>query len=105
MVDDYYEKMVQLMMTGKIPEGLTTNQKKKLVVQAIDFQLIAREIYTLGPCDILWRCVLPHQEGNVLVEACARILGRHYRGRTTIRKVLHIGIWWPTLNDDATEFA
>ena len=32
MVDDYYEKLVQFSMKGTTPEGLTTNQKKHLVV-------------------------------------------------------------------------
>ena len=32
MVDDYYQQIVQFLVTGTTPEGLTTNQKKHLVV-------------------------------------------------------------------------
>ena len=34
MVDGYYEKIVQLLATRTTLEGLTTNQKKHLVVRA-----------------------------------------------------------------------
>ena len=37
MVDDYYEQIVQFLATGTMPEELTTNSKKHLVVRATHF--------------------------------------------------------------------
>ena len=61
MVDEYYEKIVQFLATGTMLEELTTSQKKKLVVKAVNFQLIVGQIYKLGLDDILRRCVLPNE--------------------------------------------
>ena len=40
-----------------------------------------------------------------MVEAHAGVAGGHYGGRVTARKVLHAGLWWPTLNGDAANYA
>ena len=32
------------------------------------------------------------------------VTGGHYGGHATSRKVLLIGLWWPTLNSDATDY-
>ena len=52
MVDDYYEHIIQFLAMGTTPEELTTSQKKQLVVKAVDFQLIAGQLYKLGPNEI-----------------------------------------------------
>ena len=104
MVNDYYEQIVQFLATGTTPEYLTTSQKKQLVVKATDFQLIARQLYKLGPDEILRRCVIPHEQGKVLVEAHAGVVGGQYGGCTTTRKLLHAELWWSTLNSDATDY-
>ena len=33
------------------------------------------------------------------------IIGGHYGVRATALKVLHTGLWWPTLHNDATDYA
>ena len=105
MVDDYYEKIAHFLMMRKTPEGLTTNQKKHLVVQATNFQLIARELYKTKPDEILRRCVLLHEQERVFVEAHVGVAVGHYGGHAISRKVLRVGIWWPTLNGDVTDYA
>ena len=44
-------------------------------------------LYKLGPDEILRRCVLPHEQGKILVEAHAGVVGGHYGGRDTVCKV------------------
>ena len=60
-----------------------TIQKKQLVVKALDFHLIIGHIYKLGPNEIMRWCVLPHEQGKILVEAHAGVVGGHYGGRAT----------------------
>ena len=79
--------------------------KNYLVVKSFDFQLIAGQLYKLGLDEILRRCILPHEQGPILEEALAGITGGHYGGRATARKVLRVGIWWPTLHNDAADYA
>ena len=100
-MDDHYAPIIQFLATGVTPEDMSTSQKKQMVVKASDFQLIAGQLYKLGPDEILRRCILPHEQGPILEEAHARIAGGHYGGWDTAWKVLHAGIWWPTLHNDA----
>jgi hypothetical protein len=40
----------------------------------------------------------------VLVEAHEGIARGHYAGKSTTQKVLHTGLWWPTIHKDAKEY-
>ena len=37
MEDDYYDQIIQFLMTGVAPEEFSTSQKKQLVFKALDF--------------------------------------------------------------------
>jgi hypothetical protein len=104
MVDDYFTDIVQFLSTGMAPSDMMVTQKKKLVVKVVDYQLIAGSLYKLGTDGILRRCVVEHERPTILVEAHDGIAGGHYAGKSTAQKVLHIGLWWPTLHKDAKEY-
>ena len=40
----------------------------------------------------------------ILTEAHTGIAGGHYSGKPTLKKILTIGLWWPTLQKDVKEF-
>jgi hypothetical protein len=48
MVDDYFLEIVQFLSIGMAPSDMTVEQKKKMVVKLIDYQLIAGNLYKLG---------------------------------------------------------
>ena len=50
------------------------------------------------------RCILPHEQGPILEDAHVGIVRGNYGGLTTAWKVLRIGLWCPTLHNDATEY-
>ena len=104
IADDHYAPIIQFLATDFSLEDMSTSQKKQLVVKASDFQLITGQLYTLGPDEILRRCILPHEQGPILEEAQARIAGSHYGGRATAWKVLHTRLWWPTLHNDVVDY-
>jgi hypothetical protein len=74
------------------------------VVKAADYQLIAGNLYKLGVNGILRRCVLEHERHMILTEAREGIVGGHYAGKMTTKKILCAGLWWPTLHRDAKEY-
>ena len=74
-------------------------------MKALNFQLSTGQLYKLGPDEILRRCILPNEHGPILEEVHAGIAGDHYGGHATARKVLHAVLWWPTLHNDATNYA
>jgi hypothetical protein len=104
MVDDHFAEIVQYLSTRVAPSDMTVAQKKKLVVKAVDYQLIIGNLYKLGVDGILRHCVLEHERPMILAEAHDGIAGGHYAGKETTQKILHAGIWWPTLHKDAKEY-
>ena len=105
MEDDHYALIIQFLVTGVAPEELSMSQKKQLVVKDFDFQLIDGHLYKMELDEILQRCVLPHEKQQILEAAHARLAGEHYGGHATTWKVFHTRILWPTLHNDAIEYA
>ena len=50
--DDHYAPVIQFLVIGITSEDMSTRQKKQLVVKSSDFQLIAGQLYNLGPDEI-----------------------------------------------------
>ena len=104
MVDDYCQDIVQFLSTGFAPSEMTTQQKKHLVVKAVDFTLIAGQLYKMGPDEILRRCVLEHEKPLILAEAHYGAAEGHFAGKATAQKILMVGLWRPTIHKDAKEY-
>ena len=88
---------------GTTPLEYIDTQKKQLVVKAVDYQLIAGSLYKLCADWILRRCVLSHEIPIILDKYHEGVVGGHYIGKATTRKILYVGLWWPTMDRDAKE--
>jgi hypothetical protein len=73
-------------------------------VHAADFSLIVRQLYNMGPDEILRRCVMEVERPLILDESHEGIVGGHYVGKLIAQKVLRAGLWSPTLHRDAKEY-
>jgi hypothetical protein len=82
-VDDHFVEIVKFLSTGMAPREYIVIQKKQLVVHASDFQLIAGQLYKMGPDEILMRCVMEAEIPLILAEAHEGIVGGHYAGKET----------------------
>lgn len=47
---------------------------------------------------------LKFERGQVLAETHGGVAGGHYVGCTTTQKILHDGLWWPTLHQDSKAY-
>ena len=63
------------------PSEYTIPQKKQLVVCATEFSLIARQLYKMGPDEILRRFVMEEERPLILEEAHEGIKRGHYAGK------------------------
>jgi hypothetical protein len=63
------------------PHKYTFIQKKQLVVRATDFQIIAGQLYKMGPDEILKRCIMEEERPLILAESHEGIVGGHYAGK------------------------
>ena len=52
IADDHYALIIQILATSVSLEEMSTGQKKQLVIKDSDFQLIAGQLYKLGPNEI-----------------------------------------------------
>jgi hypothetical protein len=57
-IDDHFSEIVQFLSTRMAPSEYKVTQKKQLVVHAAYVSLIARQLYKMGPDEILRRCVM-----------------------------------------------
>ena len=92
------------MNTCYVPKDYTTWKKKQLVVKAADYMLIVGQLYKLGPNEILCRCVFDHERQWVMTKAHAGVSGGHYAGKATMRNILQVGLWWPTVHMDTRKY-
>ena len=56
-----FNEIIHFLSTSYAPEGMSTNQKKHLVIRATDYTLIARHMYKLGADEVLCCCVFYYE--------------------------------------------
>ena len=64
MMDDpnhEFNAIIKFLGTGYAPEGMSTTQKKHLVVKFVDYTLIVGHLYKLGADEVLHRYVFHHE--------------------------------------------
>lgn len=93
IVDGHFEDVIHFLKWGTSPEGYIIQQKKELVVRAIDFSIIARHMYKMGSDEVLQWYVPEFERRSIVVDAHVGIVGDHYVGRVTTQNILHAGLW------------
>ena len=104
MLDDHYRDIIQFFSMGYVPAKFTTAQKKQLVVRAVEFQLITRQLYMMGLDENIFRCILNHELLLILNEVHDGVVGCHYVGKSTVHKILQAGLWWPTMHANGRDY-
>eukprot|EP00253_Pinus_taeda_P029644 PITA_29644 len=101
IANDNFVDIIYFLTTGTTLEGYSTQQKKELVVYAVDFSIIVGHLYKMGTDEILRRYVPELERASILAEAHEGVAGGHYVGRETMHKILCAGLWWPTIHKDS----
>ena len=60
------EEIAQILEDGQAPEGMSTKKKQILAMKAAPYRLINGFLYKMGLDDILRRCVLEHEQDNIM---------------------------------------
>lgn len=69
----------------------------------IGSQLIVGQLYKLDTKKILIRCILKHERGDIMKDVHKGIVGGHYTEKAIVHKIMHIGLWRPTIFRDMKE--
>jgi len=101
VVDGHFEDIIHFLTTGTASKEYFVQQKKELVVQAVNFSVIVGHLYKMGNDEILRRYILEFEQSQILVEAHGGAARGHYAGHAIAQKILRARLWWPTLNQDS----
>eukprot|EP00253_Pinus_taeda_P032512 PITA_32512 len=93
VVDDHFMDIIYFITMGTTPKGYSTQQKKELVVRALDFLVFAGHLYKIGMDEILRRYVPEFECVSIFVEAHGGEAGGHYIGKVTTQKILCARLW------------
>ena len=83
---------------------MQTDEKKQLVVRSRNFNLLTGTLYYKGSDAICRWSVCDDEKETVLREAHCGIVGGHYAGDATARKIWQAGLCWPTTQKDAQAY-
>eukprot|EP00253_Pinus_taeda_P031345 PITA_31345 len=101
VTDRHFEDIIHFLTTGIASKKYSIQQRKELVVRAVDFSVITGYLYNMGNNEILPRHIPEFQRGQILAKAHGDVAGGHYAGRATAQKILLTGLPWLTLHQDS----
>ncbi|XP_070025862.1 uncharacterized protein [Nicotiana sylvestris] len=99
----WFVDVSNFLVTGIIPCDLSSNQRKKLKRDSLDFYWDEPYLFKICTDGVIRRCA-PEEEQFSILEAChSSPYGGHHGGARTASQVLSCGFYWPTLYKDASE--
>lgn len=104
VADGHFEDIIHFLMTSTTLEEYTIQQKKELVVRTEDFSVIAGNLYKMGTDEILQGYVLDFERSSILLNTHGGTSRGNYAGRETTQKILRIGFWWKSLDQDSKAY-
>jgi hypothetical protein len=104
VADECFADIIELLSTGTVPQYFNTAHKKNFLVRVAYYQLIVGHLYKMGADNILRKCVLEHERPRFFTETHEGIVGGHYAGKSTARKILCAGLWWKNIHRGAKEY-
>ena len=99
-----YNGIVEYLMSGRPPPGMTKLEARQLIRRAGPYQLITGQLYIKGNDEVIRRCALPQEIDGILYQYHDGMARGHFASKITARKVLQDGLWWPTLFKDAHQY-
>ena len=97
MQPDWIHPIIDYLQTGTFPPSMTKEARKRLAYRDIPFQLVQGKLYQRGKDSRLRQVISETQARMILKELHKDNVGGHFFQDITVRKVLDVGYWWPTL--------
>jgi hypothetical protein len=78
--------------------------KRKISLNALWFTLLEINLHYLGQHMVLWCCLDPYEITVVLIRPHKGVGKGHFSIDITIKKILDVRYWWPTIYKDPLHF-
>ncbi|KAK8948470.1 hypothetical protein KSP39_PZI005589 [Platanthera zijinensis] len=98
----WMDPFVTFLSTGEYPEGM---DRRGLKHKAAYYLLSEGQLYRKTLSGMLARCVAEREVHKILEEVHSGECGSHSGSRTLEGRIVRQGYFWPTLGQDAAEFA
>jgi hypothetical protein len=96
----WYKDVIYFLQELRPPDGLQRNKARALKLRAVRYCLIDQILYWKDPLGVLLKCMDPQEVDRIMIEFHSDLCGGHHFWKTTARKILRAGYYWPTLFAD-----
>ncbi|KAH9763009.1 hypothetical protein KPL70_001028 [Citrus sinensis] len=100
----WYADIVNYLVTGKLPEHWTKQDKAKFFAEIKNFFWDDPYLFKYCADQIVRRCVPESEIQNILSFCHEQACGGHFSAKKTATKVLQCGFYWPSIFRDAYTF-
>ena len=94
--------ILSYLKDGRLPPN--PEEAKQIKKRATRFTVLNNELYKRGFSQPYLRCVEEEEAKYVLEEVHGGIYGGHIGAKSLARKIIRAGYFWPTMQQDATDF-
>ena len=94
--------ILSYLKDGRLP--LNPEEAKKIRKQAAQFMVLNDELYKRGFSQPYLRCVEEEEAKYVLEEVHKGVCGDHMGAKSLVRKIMRVGYFWPSMQQDTTDF-
>ncbi|GKV42478.1 hypothetical protein SLEP1_g49874 [Rubroshorea leprosula] len=95
--------LINYLQSGELPEDQSAT--KVIKRRAAHFTLLENQLYKRAASMPLLRCLTPYEAEYAVREVHEGVCGTHIGGKTLARKLLRHGYYWPTMVEDAQNYA
>ena len=100
----WYYDLKNFLMNQSFPEFATSEDKKRIRRYAIKCTVLGGLVYQNSFDGIHLCCLDDLETWTIIEQAHSGICGGHVNGQMLAKKILIIGYYWPTLNEDCSIF-
>ncbi len=95
---DWYGPIIEHLQKGYFDNDIPKEDRSRIAIKFRTYSLYERQLYKLGPNNILRRCLTFQEVAKVLIDFHEGPTKGRFGINTTVKKILAFGYWWPTLN-------
>ena len=94
--------ILSFLRDGRLPPN--PKEAKKIQKRATWFTVLNDELYKKGFSQPYLRCIEKEEARYVLKEVHGGVCGDHMGSKSLVRKIMRAGYFWPTMQQDTTDF-
>ena len=100
VLSPWYSDIVYVLQNLSPPPGMAKNKSSTLKLKATKFCIMNNAVYWRDPSGVLLNCLVEEEAKQVMEDFHKGDCGGHLFWKTTAKKILRAGYYWPNLFAD-----